>query len=146
MDDATELKTTQNKRYLTCEQEMVIDYYRQRFVSIPLIRKYTGISEQIISAYSFAHPLPYTHCRNCGVEIHYEPGQRILKYCSKRCRDMAKQKLEKLIPRDSIPDPEQLYCAIELWKKKKTARRISKLANLSLEDVNLLFRFNPNPK
>lgn len=153
IDTTVELKTTQGKEYLTQPQKMAVDYYRQRFLSMQRIREMTGLSEQIISAYSYAHPLPYTLCTNCGTEIHYEAGQRILKYCSKRCRDVHcenakkyRRKAQRDIPEEIIPTADQLYCAISFWEMGYSHKRIAKRSGLDMAVLETLFRFYPTPK
>lgn len=116
-------KSGQCKRikYLTREQKLAIDYYRQFHLTHKTIRRIMGLSEQIVSAHCYEHELPYTPCLYCGKKIPGTKGGKLIKYCSKTCRDKFfanrwKMKTHSVgrAPEMTITMPEQLYYAVEL--------------------------------
>ena len=139
---------TMRKTLLSDEEKCMINYYRLRFLSIPKIRKLTGISEMRISAHCYANPFPYTECLQCGNKIFYENGESIRKYCSRKCmndynnylkRKVSKEDLEKDA---TLPSPEQLKQAVHLKRTtQKSYKTIAKILGLEIQDLELMFKF-----
>ena len=140
------LAPTDKKEYMTQSQRMIVDFYRQHFISQKEIRKMTGIPAEHISAYCLARPLPYTFCLNCGKQMPGESGKRTKKYCSPKCSNDywnhigRKQRKDKNQPEPpSLPTYEQLEAAINLRKSGSTLKQIDVLTGVTKDKVKLLF-------
>ena len=141
--------TTKNtkKVYMSREQQIALDYYRQIFVPHRDIVKIMKLPYTYITAHSFAHPLPYTLCLFCGKQVPGVQGRQTKKYCSDACckhyqnRISSRRKGPK--PPSVIPTAEQLYLAIDLRNAGKSYKKIQKETGLSNDDLETLFRFHP---
>ena len=145
----SEYKTGKEKKYLTREQKLAIDYYRQYHLTHKTIRRIMGLSEQIVSAHCFEHELPYTPCLYCGKMIPGTKGGKLIKYCSKTCRDKYfsnqwKMKTHSVgrAPEMTITMPEQLYYAVELRDHGVLLEELIALTGLSEQRLEILFRFD----
>ena len=145
----SEYRTTKGKQYLTREQILAIDYYRQFYLSHKTIRRIMGLSEQLVSAHCYEHELPYTLCLHCGKKIPGTKGGHLIKYCSKTCRDKYFSNKWKMKthragrqPEMTITMPEQLYYAVELHDYGVLQDTVIALTGLSEQRLEVLFRFD----
>lgn len=148
MDANAEVKINQNRTRLTKHQQVVLDFYRQNHFTLEQMHIITGISEQFISSYSYSNPLPYTLCLYCGNQIPGEPGKWNMKYCSTQCRSRYHENRKKMRRRNGghvrqrlFPTPEQLEYALVLRDECVTFKQIRRIAGLSRQDTEELFRF-----
>lgn len=134
------------KVYMSLPQQIATDFYRQRYLSQKEISKILGVSDDYISAYCLAHPLPYILCRQCGKQMPGVHGEKSMKYCSEACCtaywNQSRNK-KKRAPQVAMPAVEQLYRAIELRDAYKSYKRIQKETGLTDDDLDTLFRFHP---
>lgn len=145
----SEYQTSKRIKYLTREQKLAIDYYRQFHLTHKTIRRIMGLSEQIVSAHCYEHELPYTPCLYCGKKIPGTKGGKLIKYCSKTCRDKFfanrwKMKTHSVgrAPEMTITMPEQLYYAVELRDHGVLQEDLIALTGLSEQRLEILFRFD----
>ena len=133
------------KVYLSREQQIAVDFYRQIFVPNRDIQKILRVQYGYITAHCNAHPLPYTLCLYCGKQVPGVSGEQRKRYCSKECgmhynnRLPSRRKGPKLPP--VIPTPEQLYLAIEMHDARRSLKKIEKKSGLSQDLIEILFRF-----
>ena len=136
------------KAYMSRQQQIATDFYRQLFLTQKDIAKIVGVRDDYISAYCYAHPLPYTHCLQCGKQVPGAKGKRTEKYCSKACCtdywNYIKNKKKGQKPQLVIPTVEQLYHAIELRDAGISNKKIQKRSGLSKDNIDTLFRFHTN--
>lgn len=149
MDSSQEVQINQSRTHLTDHQQMVIDYYRLNYFTLTQMHIITGVSEQFISAYCYANPLPYTICLHCGKQVLPVKGKWPSKYCSVQCRNRYLEKRKKLRKRNGghvrqrlYPTPEQLEYALVLRESCFTFQQIRSLAGISRMDTDDLFRFH----
>ena len=142
-------KTFKGKKYLTREQKLAIDYYRQLHLGHRQIRKIMGLSEQVVSAHCYEHELPWTPCLHCGKKIPGTKGGKLIKYCSPECRNKYWGHEHKMRshqigrpPEMTLPMPEQLYYAVELYDHGILQETVIALTGLSEERLEALFRFD----
>ena len=142
-----------NKVYMTQTQCMIVDFYRQYFLSQQEISKLTGIPDYHIGARVFAHPLPYTICIYCGAQIPGEPGKRVPKYCSNECRKAHTNKIKYAQRKGTynptpltLPTCEQLEEVIKLRKSGSTLKQIDVKTGVKKDYTKLLFRFYSKSK
>jgi hypothetical protein len=139
--------TIKKKRnYMSRQQQIATDFYRQLLIPQKDIAKIIGVSDDYISAHCYVHPLPYTQCLYCGKQVPGVKGKRTEKYCSPACctdywnyiKNQKKGQKPKLI----IPPVEQVYHAIELRDAGISYKKIQKQSGLSKENIDTLFQFH----
>jgi len=153
MDAGSEVKINKTRERLSRGQQMALDYYRQQHLTLKQMHIVTGISEQFISAYCYAHPLPYTLCLYCGKQVPGEPGKWNMKYCSTQCRNRYLEKQKKIRKRlvgrpaePTTPTLEQLCYAVELRDNGLSYAVIETLTGVAYYKLRILFRFDGGDK
>ena len=141
--------TSRSKATLTEHQKLLVNFYRQLYISIPVISKILGIPRMHIEAFVHEYPLQYTLCQFCGSKIYPRDSRKILKYCNDKCRERHDNKMYNLRKRNGgnvrqrlLPSPEQLEYALVLRDECFSLNQIRIIAGLSRKDTDELFRFH----
>lgn len=140
--------TTRTKAHLTEHQKMMINFYRQLYINVPQIGKIVGIPRMHVQAFVHEYPLPYTLCQFCGAKIPPRDSRKLLKFCNDKCRERHDNKMRTLRKRNGghvrqrlLPTPEQIEYALILRDECFTFKQIRRIAGLSRQDTEELFRF-----
>ena len=138
------------RQFLTHDQELILQFYKQMRVSYKKIRKLTGIPLRVITAYFLTKPLPYSICRECGEKIMGQgPNNRVKSFCSQKCLNAyynrifyyRKYKGVELYQKPQLRAQECLFNAIRLKENGISYKKIAKRTGLTLYEVESLFRY-----
>lgn len=128
---------------LSTAERFMIWHYQKHGLSQEEIHTITGISDQKISAFFYAHqPV----CRHCGAQIPFDPDKQIKKYCSKKCSDKwhnenrkKKQKNEaRGRPRLELFSCEQLQNIANMWEANEPENTIKEALCLPVYRIKRL--------
>ena len=126
----------------------MINFYRQLYIPVPRIGQILGIPRIHIQAFVNEFPLPYTLCQFCGAKIPTPATRKLRKYCSNKCRERHDNRIRTMRKRNGgnvrqriLPSPEQIEYALILRDECFTFKQIRRIAGLSRQDTDELFRF-----